>query len=268
MSIDTSDDTTDEAWAVGDVSLNTLAWNISSWGDGRRAVPKFRGSNITVPHRPGEVWRPKIADANVLTLGMWVRGCEADGTVTAERRGQFNKNWQDLANLFWNPNAQLTLTRKTRQANGSIRTDTALVEYAGGLEPSVEVPQGAKFTVDLKMADPYFYGASDSQQITTAGGTITNIGDDACRKLTLSFAGSSTGSYVLTNTTTGEAVTVANTGTIVLNTWDFSAIKSAASILGNVSSTGDPFWMTLARGANVFTLNRNTCTVAWQPVYL
>ena len=36
---------------------------------------------------------------------------------------------------------------------------------------------GAAFTVDLLLADPYFYGAQRTQAITTSGGTITGLGE-------------------------------------------------------------------------------------------
>ncbi len=63
--------TTDEYWEVDGVALSTYAWNVASWGGGRRGVPPLRGGDDLVPFRAGEVWLPKMAGSRVITLGMW-----------------------------------------------------------------------------------------------------------------------------------------------------------------------------------------------------
>lgn len=261
---------TTDYWEFNGLSLETLAWGIDKWGGSLESVPKRRGGMITVPHRPGQVWTPQVTDSRTLTFAMWVTCNDpADGTVPvgqAAQEAQLLDNWAELRAAFWGVGtAEKTLTKRW---TGGYNVASGLASFVGGLEPTGFGMQMARFTVDLFMADPYFYGPSDVRAITTAGGDITNAGDDATARITLAFSGSSTGSYVLTNTTTSEALTITNTGTIAVDVWNFAATKSAASILGNVSSTGDPFWLTLATGVNSFTLNRNDCNVTWTPAYL
>ena len=52
----------------------------------RYNLPPLRGSNITVPYRPGTIFRQKLADQRQIDLVMWVTGVDPDtGKVTVRR---------------------------------------------------------------------------------------------------------------------------------------------------------------------------------------
>jgi hypothetical protein len=261
--------TTDEFWEIDGQALNTWAWNIESWGGDRRSVPPLRGSNVLLPFRPGERWIPKVAGARTMTLGMWVLGCDADGDVPPEMRGRFNDNWRALQRLMWRTDRQMTLTRRTRRSNGSIAVQDALVEFAGGLEPSTEVPGRAKFTVDLRLADPYFRPRdSITRTFTSGGGTVTNPGDDTVLDMTIVFGGAGT----LTNTTTGLSLHVPFAGTV--DTKAFTAVRtsdgtSMVSAVVTNRAHGALEWMHLRREDNVFTWDGiGTVGITFTPVYV
>ena len=264
--------TTNEYWTVDGLVLNTYAWNIASWGDGRRRVPSLRGENVVIPHRPGETYSTKIAESQTVTLGMWVLGCNADGTVAAERRGQFNSNWQRLYRHMWRPDRQVELERRTMLEDGSIYVDRAQAEFVGGLEPSMEGPQGARFTVDFKLADPYFYGPTNRAHVIAGENlVVANDSDDMVRKLVLTFTNGS--DYTLTNETTGKSITINESGTVVVDTDLFTAVDDdGVSVLGsletNFAQTSSAFWMTLATGFNTLSLSSGYCDVEWKTIRL
>ena len=250
------------------VSLETLGWGINDWGGSKEGVTDRRGSNILIPHRPGQTWRRKIADSRTLTFHMWVLGCDEDGVTpsgVAAQEAQMLDNWRYLRDLFWGSTSELLSL--TKRWDSAYYVATGEAEFAGGLEPVGLGTTAARFTVDLHMPDPYFYGAEDTAQVTTSAATIDNIGHDDLHRLTLDFAGAGSGQYILTNATTGDTLTIDNFGTISVDTWDFTAVKGGSSILGDVTSTND-FWMSLARGGNALDINQGTCDVTWSPAYL
>lgn len=179
--------TTPEYWAVEGVSLQTYAYNIKSWGSGgRQAPPNLRGTDITIPGRVGDVFRPKVPEARKITLGMWVQGANADGSAptTVSRIQQFEQNWTMLRRLLWNPYRQFTLTKQVWDGAQYVVV-SAKAQYAGGLDPEVIGLGGAaQFTVDLLLADPFFYGDPLS-----ASGSFTTLGDARTHRITLSLGG-------------------------------------------------------------------------------
>lgn len=204
--------TTSEYWSVTgpdgvDHPLSTPAYNIETWGDDRQKPPAFRGGNLVVPLSPGETYVPKIADAQTKTLAGWVLGESDSGVniVGSQRKQQFHNNWAMIRSWFARE-GQFTITKRWIDTAGVFRTATALVEFAGGLSPAVFSPSGAKFTVDIHFADPYFYGpavsiAFDTSATGSYAGTI--LGDAVCRKITMAAAAKPT-----TNTLTNPQINV------------------------------------------------------------
>lgn len=258
--------TTTEYWDVDGQNLHNLAFNIETLG-GRLGVPPLKGEDWDVPLRPGEVWVPKLPGSRVLTLAMWVRGTDEDGAVPADQQDKFNANWKQLQRLFWRTDRQIVLTKRWKEG-GVLKTAVAKAEFSSGLDPTMfqGANRGGKFTVDLKLADPYFYGAALGPTVL---GSVDNVSDDVARKVLITLAGG--GPYTLTNTTTGRILTVNNTGTIDLDIWEFTAVKAASSVIGDVTTSGggdDPFWMPLVRGVNAFTISGGSASLTYTPVYL
>jgi hypothetical protein len=172
--------TTDLYWSVDGVSLNTHAQNIESLA-GLMAPPEMRGEDQLIPYAIGEKWVEKIPDSRILPLGMWVIG---------NTRDEFDDNWAALVKLLWTPGRQFNLTKRFRRG-GITYSATAKAEFVGGLQPSMIGRKGAKFTVDLKLADPYFYDdALTTLTISSARANYTVLGDAPTHNLEFVIDGS------------------------------------------------------------------------------
>lgn len=154
--------TTDEFWEVDGVGLNTYAWNISTF-DGRSGIPVTRGDNIISGDRPGAKWRRKPPDQRTITLAMWVQGTNALGHSVNDLRAVFNANHRAIKRMFGVYDRQLVITRRLRLPppdNDIVLT--ALAEPLSSLEVTMQGPAHATMTIDLRLADPFWYAAPQS----------------------------------------------------------------------------------------------------------
>lgn len=185
--------TTETFWDVDGVSLHTYAFNIETLGGDRAAPPPVRGDDVLVPYLPGTRFVPKVPDARVMTLGMWVIGANEDGTVPddGDARLAYEYNWRMLRKLLWRYRTQFTLTKrfwvptqdlvdagvslagKTQRGSNTLIEASAKAAFHSGLAPAMDGPARARFTVDLRLSDPYFYG----EQVTIPFSTSTAPGD-------------------------------------------------------------------------------------------
>lgn len=146
-------------WEADGVSLHTFAHSIETLG-GALGVPKLRGDDITIPYNHGDLWVPKFADSRVLNLGMWVRGVNPGEGVGANdlSKSNFDSNWNNLVRMLWTPGRQFKLTKRFYdQWDGTLRSASAMAEFSDGLEPTMKGRNLGKFTVSLRLADPFFY---------------------------------------------------------------------------------------------------------------
>jgi hypothetical protein len=259
--------TTEEYWDVDGTSLNTYAWNIETLG-GRLNVPILRGEDITVPYNPGEVWRQKMPGSRVLSLAMWVKDATSAGvepTVAEDHRPLFNENWDALVRLFFVRTRQLVLTRRQEFDDGYL-VSTALAEIAGDMAATMEGRMVAKFVVDLKLADPYFYAPETTTPIAAGAGSvaINNPGHDGVVKMNIRFNGPLV-NPVLVNTATDPDVSVTYNGTLALgehvdlDTGFFQAtFQDIDNVIANVEHDGSRRWMELVRGLNTLELTADS----------
>lgn len=253
---------TDVYWEVDGVSLQTLAWNIVTWGGDREAPPPVRGSNITVPYVPGQTWTRKTPDSRVITLAMWVVGANEDGSIptSGSQRALFEKNWHQLRNLLFKPRRQLVLKKRFRIfGDNTVYTGQALAEYAGGLNPTMNGEFRAAFTVDLLLADPYFYGDPITLSIDpdTPEEEFTILGDDRTMDIEFDITGLSKRLRVA-NETYGVSFDYTNplpAGQVAhIDVKDFEARHNTAGAntpaATFIDHSGDPFWFFLEPGKN------------------
>jgi hypothetical protein len=251
-----------------------------------------------VAYRAGQLWRPKQPDQRTITLAMWAAGIDQSSLIpAADQRLAFNNNFQQLRSMFWvqgNLGSTLGfLTRRwyiTQNGTTGIIAATALAEIAGTMQPTMAGRTRADFAVDFLLADPYFYGARQTQQFSANGsGNLLNLGDSAVGfgqsagqggvPFTIKLNGPLTAPVTLSNGTNGVSVTVtASIGAghnLVLTVGDYTAYTdTGASLLGNVNHSGARPWMLLMPGNNAMVLSTGNggdggnAQVQYQPGYL
>lgn len=271
-----------EYWAVDGKSLQTYAFNIASWGASRQAPPLFRGENIMVPHRPGTVHIPKTVDSRTLTLGMWVLGAEKDGSkpVSLSRRRKFETNWRELRRLLWTPNRQMEVQKTFYDdVSANLVSASALGQFAGGLSPEMTGSQRAVFTVDILLADPYFYSLYSEDYTFGTTQVLPQKGDATTLKTIIRFYGPCSNPR-LTNGTTGVWVqwagTLANdTQYVELDVENFTAQRNtlpatpSVNVIGNVTHFGQYYWMPLGPAPQILSLTGGgTVNVKYRPAWL
>lgn len=288
---------TETYWDVDGVSLQTYAQNITTIGGDRMAPPEVRGEDTTVPYRPGQMFNPKTPDAHIISLGMWIAGADEDGNPPTDMSGRrlFQENWRQLRKLLFRPRRQFVLTKRfwipedelvaggmdvdelPREGIFRLVTASALGSYNGGLNPLMHGVQHAAFTVDIKLADPFFY--SSAIEVDLALGvpqTIEVLGDDRTMAIGIDFNGALTGPRIdnLTHNVWMRYARAIDSGKIArIGVWDFDARHDVAGdntkSAGNVQHDGDPFWMFLEPGENELELTAEggsgTATLSYQP---
>jgi hypothetical protein len=262
---------TDESWLFNGMYLGTPEWNVTTFGGSRQDLPLLRGQNYTIAYRNGQMWRQKQYDQRTISLAMWTAGINSvTEQPSADQALDFTSNFYFLRRLFSQQGvggSQLgSLTRKWREyVNGTptLLTATALGEVAGNMSPTMSGRTRADFTVDLLLADPYFYGPAVTTPAVNLnlvnGTTVHNPGDAVIGygqeqgnggvpfKITLAGP---LKNPTLTNVTAGVSVTLNATipsgTTITLNVLAYTAFdQTGKSWLGSVTHKGARPWMVL-----------------------
>lgn len=252
--------TTDSYWSANGVSLQTHAQNIETLAS-RMAPAPFRGEDITIPYAAGQRFIPKVVDSRILPLGMWIRGCNPDGSVPANRSEKFDDNWRALRSLLWNPRRQFALQKRIIQG-GVTNTVTALAQYHGGLEPAMMGRYGAKFVVDLKLADPFFYDdAYTTFNLVNGDQTISVPGDSETTNILLTINGSRVNPEVRVTNDNGVTKVKYNghllsgeSAQIDIKNYESTTTPSGTPTFdssGMVTHSGEAQWLVLAAGDNV-----------------
>jgi hypothetical protein len=184
-------------------------------------------------------------------------------------------NWRALRKLLWNPRKQISLTRRWYDANGVLQTATALAEFRGGLEPDVEAGgHRMKFTVDLFLADPFFYGAEITETLTRTTQTKTIVGDWSSVKARIELAGSQGPTTLTVNGENAHGVTygttVAGGATAILDIENFTAKDGVNGKTGNVTHSGHKFWFEPEPGSQSISVSgtgTGTVKYIYQPAW-
>ena len=257
------------------LSLNTPYWDTVTWGGTRMALPTLRGQDIEVAYRAGKQMRPKFPDSRTITFIMWTAGIDqATGKPAADQRLAWNNNWQQLRDAFWTRgplgSAQGTLSRLWYYTQGGVAqlvSASALGEIAGSMEPTMTGRNRADFSVDILLADPYFYGAPVATTLTlNVAKNVTNFGEgqagegqpSTVNTFSLVLNGPLT-VPTLTNTTAGVSLTYGATIQAGVSlTIDLLRFQASDSVGVNqvpyVGHAGSRFWFLLLSGLNSLTL--------------
>lgn len=254
-------------WEVDSISLQTYAWNITTLGGDRLSPPPTRGSNLTIPSAPGRKWVPKQVDQRVITLGMWIAGCEENGTapLSGGPRKKFIANWEKLRELLWVPHKEITLTKKFYDG-AILKTASAKAQFSSGLSPNMTGGARANFTVDLELADPYFYGVPINTTLSTGNNTVTVSGDYRTHAVKFEVTGPRK-NLKIRNTTLGIQVEyrgdLSSGDKLNIDVKNFTSVTDPVATnqfnsIGSILHDGDAFWMLLAPGDNVINVTSDT----------
>lgn len=290
--------TTDEYWDWQGTPLNQPWYNITTFGGSRWDLPLLRGQNYPIAYRAGQMWRPKMPDQRTVTLAMWAAGVDQNtGNPATDQRLAFNNNFQQLRSMFSAQGLQGSslgaLTRRwyiTQNGVTGLVAGTAQAEIGGAMTPTMSGRTKADFTVDLLLADPYFYGA---QQVVTVpyntATAIRNLGDGWCGfgqlsglggvPFTIKLNGPLTSPIQLSNQTLGVSVslalTIASGHYVLLDVMGYTAYDDGSlSHLGVVTHSGARPWMLLQSGLNTLLLtsgnggDTGNAVVTFSPPYL
>lgn len=301
--------TTQAFWEVDGVSLQTYAWNIETLGGDRAAPPPIRGSNQKVPYRPGSRFSPKVVDERVITLGMWVQGSLEDGKppTDASARLQWERNWRKLRKLLFRYRQEFTLTKRfwvltadlvaagvntsglPSQGIWSLYTASAKASYGGGLSPKMNGDAHGIFTVDLVLADPFFYGDTITIPFSMQSGgsnpgptkTVSVLGDERTTWIEADFTGPLTSPKI--ENLSGDGELWFQYGVEISQDESASAVVRAFSAAhtdtggtyptsGYVQHRGDKFWLYLDPESTQIKLSAQagtgTAVLRYKPVWL
>lgn len=264
---------TDVFWDINGVSLQTYAYNVSTWGESLQAPPPLRGTDIVIPYRPGEMFTARRPSGRSMTFTMWVQGSELNGTVPTSRtmRAVFEENFKKLRSLFWNQGRQFSLTRRWRDPlTGTLEIATAKAVFANGLAPSMQGNTHATFTAEVYLSDPFFYGSEKNINFTAGTTSVQNViipGDYETTAITIDFNGARNNPRI-TNSAGANYVNLQQnlaSGQLArLNVNAWTARKNPSSdntnIIGAVTNFGHEFWMALQPGPNTLTLSGSSGT--------
>jgi hypothetical protein len=188
--------------------------------------------------------------------------------------------------------AERQLTRLLRPDGGGqfaitrTWTDDLGTHTATGHGVAAEAPQrsragksAGKVTVDIGMADPFFYG--DPMDVALPVGvpvTVDNPGDEATTAITVDFAGALSNPQV-TNTSTAPEVylkvgtDLASGDALAVDVLATSVVRDsdAANLIGALTHSGSRAWLVLKRGTNTLVLTTDSgagsAVVTYLPVY-
>jgi hypothetical protein len=273
-------------WYFNGVPLQTPYYNIATFGGSRYGIPTLRGQDYQVPYRAGQLWRAKYPDSRTITLTMWTDSqMSANQSYPAtDPRRAFNDNWQALRALFFTRTAlgsvQGRLTRNwwwTQNGTPQMVSTAANAEIAGSMDPTMNGRTSAAFSVDLLLADPYFYGPTRSQVVTSSGGSITSYGEGVAGEgypsiLSEFQVAVSTASTVVNNT---AGVSFAHSGAgvqswpVTIDVLRYTATDNAGNnVVGGLTHTGSRMWMCLLPGSNSISVSNGTATFTWMDAYI
>lgn len=236
-----------------------------------------------MPYRAGQAWRAKFPDQRTITLAMWLNGAATASVAypAADPRLAFNNNLQQLRQQLWARGAggslqgQLQRNWYLTQGTNKLVTSTAMAEVAGSMDLTMSGRLHAGFSVDFLLADPYFYGAQQTQACTGASTTCTALGEgvvgEGYSSAVNAFTVQLSAACTVTNGTAGVAFSFAQAGAQYPVTVDVLSctVTDNAGInqVAGLTHSGSRFWMALLPGANIITVSAGTATFRWNDCY-
>jgi hypothetical protein len=227
---------------------------------------------------------------------MFVAGIDpaTDQPASYDQHLAWSNNLRTLQQLFYKPQAQFPLTRRwyySLPVNTGIPTGvptmveaTALAECAGPMQPTMFGQTQSSFTIDLLLADPYFYGPQVVVALPYNTPTsVYNTGDDvaAYNNNTVTLYGPLQYPRVTNSTTMPPTWLQLNTviaagDSVLFDIANYTAYRTSdgANLSGSVTHSGTFRWMSYIPGQNTVTLtsagtgDTGAAVLAYVPSYV
>jgi hypothetical protein len=280
--------TNSELWYFNGTPLQDQygSWNITTLGGSRFGVPTYRGQNVQVPYRAGQSWLGKYPDQRTITLTMWTDGqgsssLDAATYPASDQRLAFNNNLQSIRQLFFTRGAagsaqgQLQRNWYLTQGTNKLVTSTAMAEIAGSMDLTMNGRTNAAFSVDLLLADPYFYGALQTVAVTTTT-VVTTLGEgivgEGFPSSVAAFTVALSAPATVSNATAGGVSFTVSSGPsfpVTVDVLNNTVTDSGGNnVCANFSHAGSRLWMALLPGANSIHTTAGTATFRFNDVYI
>lgn len=265
-----------ETWAIDGVPLLTLAADVQRIdGD---LVPPLRGEDRQYAFRPGREFRPRVADSRSVTLGLWLFGQDGPGSTSAAYQANYAGAERQLRRLL-RPDAGREF-EITRSWSDDLGDHTATGRgVAGTIERARAGRFAGRLTVDIGMADPFFYGAPVTVALPLGVGVpVDNLGDDMTTAVLLDYSGALSNPTVTNSTVSPEVWLKVGTDLAAGDGLDVDVAATSilrdsdgANLIGAVTHSGARSWFGLRRGTNTVTLSADggagSAVLTFQPVY-
>jgi len=265
-----------ETWAIDGVPLLSLASDVQRVDTD--LAPPLRGEDRQYAFRPGREFRPRVADSRSITLGLWLIGQDGTGTTVADYMANYAGAERALRRLLRPDGGQEF--EITRTWTDDVGTHTATGHgIAGSIQRQRAGRHAGRVTVDIGMADPFFYGSPVVVPLAVGASTpVDNPGDDATTAAVVVFDGPLSNPTLTNSTLTPEVWVKAGTDladgdSLTLDVLATSILRASdsANLIGAVTHSGARAWMSLRRGSNTLTLSADggagSATLTYQPVY-
>lgn len=266
-----------DTWEIDGIPLLSIATDVQRID--ANLAPPLRGDDRQYAFRPGAAFRPRVTDSRSITLGLWLIGQDGPGSTVDDYMDNFAAAQRELTRLLRpDGGGEFEISRTWTDDLGT-HTATGRGIAPGGIERARAGKHAGRVTVDIGMADPFFYGSVLST--TLAMGVpqvVTNPGDEGTVLVELDFNGILANPKV-TNSSPDPDIYV-KVGTAIaagdmvrLNADLATAVRDSddANLIGAVTHSGNRAWMRLGRGANTLTLSADsgagTAVLRYWPVY-
>jgi hypothetical protein len=254
-----------DTYLIGSTDIRSSVRGVASL-EGLYDVPDVVGDDISLSGVDGQAEsKDRTFGTGAFTLQMVLSASDITTRSDAIR---------DLTRLL-RPGRTVTVTRQRTYTSGA-ESHTALCRYVAGLSPSMVGVSHAKLAVVMKVLGGVWDGSPTSLGTFSVGTTSSGavVGDTRTRKMTLTFAGATSGTVTLTNNTNGYAVSytgATNTTPVVVDVAARTATQGASDVSANLAWTKlVPFQ--LDEGVNSLTVSggagTRTVAISYTPAYL
>jgi hypothetical protein len=206
-----------------------------------------------------------VTDSGTLTLGLWLLGQDGPGSTPADYSANFAGSERVLRRLLRpDAGAEFSITKTWTDDLGT-RTATGR-GIAGSLNRTRSGRHAGRVTVDISMADPFFYGASVAVPLVLGvPAVVDNLGDEGTMTFEIDYAGALS-NPVVTNSTLAPEVwlklgtAIAGGDTVRLSGDAATVLRDSdgANLIGAVTHSGARSWFRLGRGTNTVTLSADS----------